>query len=206
MIPRHRSARTLLGCAALAFAAAACTTPEPVREMAEKTAVNVVFVNEQLKQLERESREIAALRATNIARLHRVNVEFKAEYDFDKALIAKVGDRNHLSDLESWSEKVKKFHMDLDEIEREKQMEIEAARTRLTVRSKELAAVAEILAVLAEKESFKDRAKFLAGFVKEVSKEVQEKLEGGDETAKRAKAGLDALKAKLSSGLSKGES
>ncbi len=206
MTPLYCSGRTLLACATVAFSITACTTPEPVREMAEKTAVNVIFVSEQLKQLERESRNISALRAANIARLHRVNVEFRAEYDFDKALIAKVGGRNNLSELESWSKKVKTFHSDLDEIEQEKQQEIEANRIKLADRSKELAAVAEMLAALSEEESFKDRAKFLAGFFKEVSAEVQSKLEEDDESAKKAKAGLDALKAKLSKGLSKNES
>lgn len=199
----RRSGRSFLACALTALGLAACGTPEPVREMSEKTAVNVIFVSEQLKQLERESREVAALRAANIARLHRVNEEFRAEYDFDRALSEKVGDRNQLGELESWSEKVKKFHKDLDEIEQKKQQEIEAARIMLANRSKELAVVAEKLAVLAEEESFKNRAKFLAGFFKEVGGEVKARLDKGDESAKKAKAGLDALKAKLSKGLPK---
>lgn len=201
----HRSVRPPLACALVALWVGACGTPGPVRDMAEKTAANVIFVSKQLKQLERESQEIATLRAANIARLHRVNQEFQAEYDFDRALSEKVGDRNELSELESWSEKVKKFHKDLDDIEQLKQREIEGTRVKLADRSKELAVVAEKLAVLAEKESLKDRAKFLAGFVKEVGAEVKARLDKGDELATRAKAGLDALKGKLSKDLPKDE-
>jgi len=204
MMPCHRSGRTLVAGAMTLLSVAACGTPEPVRETAEKTAANVIFVSAQLKQLERESREVAALRAANIARLHRVNEEFRAAYNFDRALSEKVGDSNKLSELKSWSEKVEQFHKDLEEIEQKKRQQIEAARTKLADRSKELALVAEKLAVLAEEDSFKDRAKFLAGFIKDVGKEVDARLEKGDETAKRAKAGLDALKKRLSQGLPKG--
>ena len=92
MSPSRRVTRGLLLCALTAVGLAGCGTPEPVRELSEKTAANVIFVSEQLKQLERESREVAALRAANIARLHRVNEEFRAEYDFDRTLSEKVGD------------------------------------------------------------------------------------------------------------------
>lgn len=176
---------------------AACSTPAPVREMSEKTAANVTFVSVQLKQLEHESREVAALRAANIARLHRVNEEFRAEYEFDKALTEKSGDRNSLQELEAWSNRVKQFHKDLDKIEQEKQLQIEALRVGLADRATELAAVAENLAALAEDDSLKDRAIFLAGYFSEVRDAVDTRLKKNDETAKRAKAALDALSGKL---------
>ncbi len=160
-------------------------------------ATNIIFASEALKQLERESREIAALRAANVARLHQSNEELRAKIDFNRVVSEVAGGRVRFPVLEAWSERLKELGKYPDD---KKQREIDVARIGLVDWSNDLAIVAEKLAVLAEEVSFEERGKFLAGFFKEVSVEVQVKLEEGDDLAKRAKAGLDALNAKLSRG------
>ena len=67
----------------LAGLLAACTTPSAVRNLADKTAANVGTISAHLRQLGQNGEEIATLRADNISRLHAINTEMQARYEYD---------------------------------------------------------------------------------------------------------------------------
>ena len=74
-----------------------CTTPQAVRDLSEKTAINAGIISAQLKSFSRESNQLSELRAANIARLHGVNAALRASYEYDVALAEKSGERSKLS-------------------------------------------------------------------------------------------------------------
>ena len=68
-----------------------CSTPQSVRSLAERTAANAGVISAQLTRLAQESRQLADLRAANIAQLHAANTALRASYNYDLALTMKSG-------------------------------------------------------------------------------------------------------------------
>ena len=181
------------------LALGACATPEPVLDLAEKTAANTAFVSVTLQGIAKQSRRIAELRAANIARLHAVNADLRSRHNLDVALTEKSGDSaasSLVSEIEAWSKKVAEIQAAAVVDESKFVQEVLASRAELEARSKELAAVGKLLADLAKKESFKDRVKFLKGFVRDVAKEVEPRTKDGEKAAKSAASKVSDSKKK----------
>lgn len=201
--------KTTLSVAIIAAALAGCATPKEVHQLADKTAATVGTIGVHMRRLSQNSRDMAELRAANIARLHGANVDLRARYEFDVELTKKTGGGKNLDlidGIEAWNKKVEEiFDKAKGEEEKRKQRIIDT-QTELDAKSEALAQISQALAELAKKDQAKDRVRFLAGFAKELKGELDEALEADDEGAKNAKALLTAAKARIKDGVSKTKS
>jgi hypothetical protein len=176
---------------AMALLAACAGTPEAVNQLAERTGANAGVLGAQLARLDSDSREVAQLRAQSIARLHLVNQELRAHYNLDLALSRKAGQASDLALIElikNWQKEVDGIYKGLDEAEANRKAQILARVTKLDIKAAALKGVADRLAKLGEMDKPEDRARFLAGFIKEVGADVNRELEKADTPAKGAKA------------------
>lgn len=183
-----RTAATLLAAAPLTACAGA---PEAVNQLAERTGANAGILGAQLAKLDSDSKEVAQLRAKSIARLHLVNQELRAHYNLDLALSRKAGQASDLALIEvikNWQKEVDEIYKGLDEAEAVRKAEILARVTKLDIKADALKGVADRLAKLGELDKPEDRARFLAGFIKEVGADVKKELAKDDTSAKGAKA------------------
>jgi hypothetical protein len=180
--------------ALVALALAACSTPETVRDLAEKTAANTAFVSRQLTDLSADNLHIAELRARNIARLNQANRQVQARHAFDLLLIEKTESSAILStqkDLQAWNDKVQDVLTVAADAEEKEVKILLAAQTRMDDKSTELNAVAKALARLAEEDDLKTRAAFIAGYVKEVGSLVKEARKTSEKSADNAASGAE---------------
>ena len=187
-------------CALCLFLLSACSTPGPVRNLAERTATNVGVISAQMNALDQESRQLADLRAANIARLHAANTALRASYNYDLALTKQSGAQTGLDlipKLAEWLKDVNEIFKASDGAEKDRKEAILATQTKLDTKSVALSEIAQALATLAKEESMAQRASFLAGYAKDLGKEIDTQLKQSNESATNAKKLLDGLKGKL---------
>jgi len=193
------SNRYILLSALLLLVLSACSTRQPVRDLAETTAANAGVVGAQLKRLAQESSELADLRATNIARLHAANAQLRANYNYDIALTKRSGGQSDLTLitlLEAWGKEVEDIFRAAENAEKERKAAILSTQTALDPKSESLTQVAQALATLAKEESSEDRARFLAGYARQLDAEIKTQLEQNNRSATEAKKLLGEVKAK----------
>ena len=169
-----------------------CATPGSVNNLAEKTAANTSVVSAGLQQLSQLNRRVAAQRVAAIARMEQATAEVKAEYDLDRALIKKSGDSKNLNvsnELNEWMEQVRGFNKQPDGVEETQKQVIVGALVNSDTGAKKLAAVAEQLSNLAQKDNAKKRAVFFAKFAKEVADTTNAQMKEAKKAAKQAEAG-----------------
>jgi hypothetical protein len=180
----------------LLLASCAGSSPE-VRSLAEKTGANVGVISAQLERLGRNSRDVAELRADNIARLHGANARLRAQYEIDIELTKKSGGEKNLAlikKVKAWRDKVQAILDKAENAEAERKEQILKTQTSLDTRKKALAEIAQGLAALANEETAKDRVRFLKGFAKELKTAFDEAIEADTKSAKAAKSLLDKAK------------
>jgi hypothetical protein len=186
-----------LGPFLLAVLLAGCAAaPDAVNQLAERSGANAGVLGTQLAKLDADSKEVAQLRAQNIARLHLVNLELRAHYNLDLALTRKAGQASDLAlidVLKGWHKEVEEIYKGLDEVEAARKAEILARMSKLDTKAAALKAVADRLARLGELDKPEDRARFLAGFVKEARTDLKKELEKDDHAAKGAKALIQSI-------------
>jgi hypothetical protein len=181
-------------------ALAACATNQAAQRLAEGTAANAGVVGAQLKMLAQDSSDLADLRAANIASLHAANARRRASYNYDIALTKRSGGRENLKlieDLEAWGKEVDTIFKAADSAEKERKAAVLATQTTLDTKSAALAQISEALAALATDESAPDRARFLAGYARELGKETQTQLDQSNKSAVAAKGLLTEIKGSL---------
>ena len=189
-----------LACTLCLSVLSACATPQPVRNLAERTATNAGVLSAQLNRLAQESGQLAELRAANIARLHAANTALRVSYNYDLALTKKSGAQTNLDlipQLEAWLKEVDGIFKASDDAEKERKAAILATQTKLDTKSAGLGEIAQALATLAKEESVPQRASFLAGFAKELKEEIDTQLDQSNKSATHAKKLLDELKRKF---------
>jgi hypothetical protein len=178
----------------------ACSTPRAVRNLAERTATNAGVISAQLNRVAQESKQLADLRAANVAQLHAANTALRASYNYDLALTKKSGAETNLDlipRLEGWLTEVEEIFKASDNAEKERKAAILATQTKLDTKSEALAEIAQALATLAREESMAERASFLAGFAKQLAKEFDTQLEQSNKSSTHAKELLNELKKKF---------
>jgi cytochrome c551/c552 len=180
----------------------ACSSGAPARLLAEKTAANVGVIGAHLNTLSLESGKLAELRAANIARLHAANTQLRASYNYDIALTRRSGGEGaaHLdliSQLERWGKEIENIFAAAENAEKERKAAVLASQTKLDTKSESLGRIAQALATLAKEETNAERARFLAGYAKEIDKEMKARLEQDDKSATEAKKLLGKIKDSL---------
>ncbi len=199
---KSKQRTTMIKTVLLAGLLTACGTPQEVRDLADRTAANVGTISAHLQQLGQNSEEIAVLRADNISRLHAINTEMRARYQYDVELTRKAGGGDNLElidQIKAWGDKVKQIFDKAKDAEAEHKEAVLATQTKLDTKSKALAEVAQALAALAQEDKPADRLRFLRGYAKDLKKELDKALEADDASAKEAKKLLDSAKNKLKS-------
>ena len=180
---------------------AGCETSSPeVRSLAEKTGANVGVIAVQLDRLGENGREVAELRADNIARLHGANSRLRAQYEIDIELTRKSGGAANLlliDQIKAWRDKVQAILAKAENAEAERKTQILATQTSLDTRKKALTEIAQKLAELAQKETAKDRVRFLKGFAKQLNAELDKAMKADSKSAKAAKELLTKAKKTL---------
>ena len=205
--------------AVLAAALSACSTPEPVRDLATRTAANVTQVGSHLQNLDTASDNVAEARATNVARLKDTVREVRGRHSLDIALIKKSGDASSLTlknEIADWIIEARAAAHGMTVKEFEAQQEREAidpfaadikaimdSLENLDTKSAELREVGKLLAELSKEDDLEARVHFLAAYVKEVRREVEEKQVAAEAAAATAKSG--ARTASRSAGEAAGE-
>jgi len=201
MSRRHRH-RSLPAIAVLATTAlAGCSTPPEVRELAGRTAATVGTISAHLRQLDQNSRDIATQRAAIVARLHSENARIRAEHEYDVELTRQTGGDANLKlikALDEWAKKDQVRRADFAAIAAEREKRVLDAQQRLDTRTQALAEVAQGLAELAKEEKARDRASFLAGYARDLKKELDDALAQDDDTARAAKDLIDRTGKELS--------
>jgi hypothetical protein len=196
MIRSLSTGLVLLSAAALA----ACATGRAPEELAERTAANVGVVASHLKRLAQDSRNLADLRATNVATLHAANARRRAAYNYDIALTKQSGGQAELDlipQIEAWGKEVDAIFKAADNAEQERKAAVLGTHTSIDTKSETLAQIAEALAALAKDESIADRARFLSAYAGQLRKEVDDRLAQSDKSATEAKQLLDDVKDRL---------
>jgi hypothetical protein len=211
MIRSLSAGLVLLSAAALA----ACATGRAPEELAERTAANVGVVASHLKRLDQDSRNLADLRATNVATLHAANARRRAAYNYDVALTKQSGGQAELDlipqikqsggqaeldlipQIEAWGKEVDAIFKAADNAEQERKAAVLGTQTSIDTKSETLAQVAEALAALARDESIADRARFLSAYAGQLRKEIDDRLAQSDKSATEAKLLLDDVKDRL---------
>lgn len=176
---------------------AACSTNRAAQRLAEGTAANAGVVGAQLKMLAQDSSDLADQRAANIASLHAANARRRASYNYDVALTRRSGRLENLKlieDLEAWGKEVDAIFKAADNAEKERKAAVLATQTSLDTKSASLAQISEALAALATDESAPDRARFLAGYARELAKETETQLDQSNKSAVAAKKLLTEIK------------
>ena len=192
--------RTLLVIICTAAGLAGCATSSPVLDLADKTSANVGIIGARLRELAAESDRLYQQRVTNISQLAEVNARSRAELTYDEALTKKVGAQSELDtadDLKAWKDQVDQIFASAAGAEKQRRDELLGKQTRLDVKSQALQQVAETLAVLAQKESFADRAKVLSQFAATTRDDVKKGLDSGTQSANAANALLTQIKSSL---------
>jgi len=176
-----------------------CSTQRSASQLAERTAANAGIVSAQLNMLAQDSRDLADLRATNISRLHAANTQLRANYNYDVALTKRSGGQANLSLislLETWGKEVEEIFKVANEAEEERKTAILATQAALDPKSESLGQIAQALATLARDDSSAQRAKFLAGYARELAAEIKMQLDQSNASAVAAKKLLGGVKAK----------
>ena len=101
---------------------------------------------------------------------------------------------NLIGDIEEWHKKVNDIFKAADSAEEKQKKAILSTQTKLDTKSEALAEIAQSLAALAKEESSVQRAIFLAGFAKQLQKEIDKQLEQSNESSTLAKKLLGELK------------
>ena len=175
----------------------ACTTPQPVRDLAENTAANIGVLSAQVARVGQESRQLAEVRSANIAQLHAANAKLRASYNYDLELTKRAGGSSSLTLIDAikqWDAKVTAIFAAADNAEAKRKEAILASYLKLDSKSQALAEIASSLAALAREQSAKDRGRFLLGFAKQLKKEVDKQLEQSSASNAAAKKLIDELK------------
>lgn len=178
----------------------ACSTEQPVRLLAEKTAANAGVISAHLHTLSLESSKLANLRAANIARLHAANTRLRASYNYDIALTKRSGGSEHLAlieQLEQWGKEIDAIFRVAENAEKDRKAAVLATQTKLDTKSEALSRIAQTLATLAQEESHADRAKFLARYAKDLTEEMKTQLEQENRSATEARKLLTKIQEKL---------
>jgi len=178
----------------------ACSTGQAAQRLAERTGANAGIVGAHLKMLAQDSSDLADQRAANVATLHAANARRRASYNYDVALTKRSGGDENLeliNQLEAWGKEIDAIFKAADNAEKERKAAVLAAQTSLETKSESLAQIAEALAALAKDESAADRARFLAGYVSELSKETDKQLDQSNKSATGAKGLLTDIKGRL---------
>ena len=176
---------------------AACSSTQPVNNLAERTAANAGIISAQLNMLAQDSRQLSELRAANISQLHSSNTALRASYNYDLALTKKSGRQSNLSiigKLEDWHDEVNGIFKVADSAEKDRNKAILDTQTKLNTKSEALADIANALAALAKEESSTQRAIFLGGFARQLQKELDTQLNQSNKSSEHAKALLGDLK------------
>ncbi len=181
-----------------------CATSSPeVRSLAEKTGANVGIIGAQLSGLEQNSREVAELRADNIARLHAANMRLRAQYEVDLELTKRAGGRANIAlidQIRAWGERAAAILAAADDSAVERKQQIMSTQTSLDTRKKALTEIAQGLAELAKEDNAGDRARFLKGFAKQLSTDFDKALEIDTESARAAKELVEKARDGLGNG------
>lgn len=181
------------------LAGCAGSSPE-VRSLAEKTGANVGVIGAQLDRLEQNSREVAELRADNIARLHGANARLRAQYEIDVELTKRSGGAKNLAlidQIKEWRDKVQAILETAANAEAERKQQILETQASLDTRKKALSEIAQGLAELSKAEEAKDRVRFLTGFAKQLHTEFDKAVEADTKSAKAAKKLVENAKKSL---------
>jgi hypothetical protein len=190
--------------AAVSLAVAACGTPEPVRDLATRTAANAGQVGNQLRDLNATSQSVADARATNLAQLKSTVRDVRGRHSLDIALIRQTGDANSLSlkdNIAKWivEARAAAHNMTVSEFEAwQKTVPVDAFSAdvkaimnnlaNLDTKAKELREVGKVLAELSKEDDPQARVQFLVAYVKEVRKEVDAKQAAAEAAARAAKS------------------
>jgi hypothetical protein len=180
--------------------ATGCATPSAPQLLADRTAANAGVISAHLRTLARDSADLADLRAANIARLHAANAQSRASYNYDFALTKKSGGADNLDlmdQLDAWGKEVDGIFQAAANAERERKTAVLATQTALDTKSDALAQIAEALAALARDDSPAERAKFLAGYAREVGKDLDKQLAESNKSATEAKGLLSGVQDKV---------
>ena len=187
----------------VAFALSACATPEPVRDLANKTAANVTQVGSHLKALSATSESVARARARNVARLKATVREVRKRHTLDIALIKISGDTESITrvgEIMAWMTEARAAARgmtvaEFEEAPKEDAVDPVSADVKTVMVSLEsldskttaLGQFGKTLAALSNRDDLKARAKFLIGYVQEVRAEVDNKREPAAAAAEAAK-------------------
>jgi hypothetical protein len=188
-------------CATLAGLCAACSTPAPVLELADRSAANAGILSTRLHQLAAESDRLYADRVDNIAALNDGVAAQRSAFNLDLLRTRRAGGQADLDRLEEirkrYAETTAVLATNTVEAAQQRRKALLDVQIRFDTHTAALQAVAEKLATLAREASPSERAKLFAQFARAVRDDVNKQLDDGSKASVAAQALVDQLKADL---------
>lgn len=163
---------------------AGCAGSQEVRDLSTRTAANTATLAASIDRMAAQSDRLAQRRADSVARLIAATAQFRARHELDLALLAQTDDSRAIRTfraLRDWSDKVREIDGGAARDEAELARQVLSGSKAIDVRGAELRQVAEILARLAERDSTRQRARFLADYGQAVYAEVDADAQAADQ-------------------------
>jgi len=191
----------MLKLSAVVLTLSACSTPQPVLELAEKTAINVSIVNSHLKNLAADNNNLSLARSQNIAHLKEAVREIQKRHALDMALTEKTDPQSitKKQELATWLTQIRaaarnmtvqQFDnrsetQDVDPFSADVQ-DIMGSLQSYKPDSEKLAKTAEILATLSKEDSVSGRLKFMQAYIKEVKADIDKNKKDANQASAEA--------------------
>lgn len=185
------------------LALSACGTPQPVRDLADKTGATTSVLSSQMVRRAQDNADLATLRATNAARLHSVAVEEEAKLNVLKEALTQSGESNVVTlynTLDTFSKKVATDYEAAENAESTRQQLILSTQKPLTTSASDMAAVAKDLSALAKADDPESRLGFLVGYIQDVGTQVAEREKAAKEAQQKAESDLKKVAPKPTEG------
>ena len=184
---KHTKKITLIALSLLCRAASAA--PSDAAASAELTAKNIALVSSALAAHQKGLNAIAAIRAGNILSVTRLASNAQRESDREVAILKQTGGAEIVKTFEALCEhgdSAALVSAQTEAAEAAAKADIAAAYTPLAISTEKLDRAAKTLAVLAKRQTDKDRAKYLLQFLRDTRDESEKLLKASDD--KRADA------------------
>lgn len=162
---------------------AGCAGSDEVRELSERTAANTATLAASIERMAQQSDRLAQRRADAVARLIAATARIEARHELDLALLQETEDSRAIRTfraLSDWSGKVREIDSSAARDEAALAERVLNGRKAMDVRSEDLRRVAEILARLAERDTNRQRARFLADYGQAVYAEIDADAQAAD--------------------------
>jgi uncharacterized coiled-coil DUF342 family protein len=181
------------------FALMLCALPaqadDAAAQLAQQTANNIAFISAQLADHQKEFNRVAAKRIDMIATLERLAASSRQQVESEVDVLKQTGGEDLVKFMDALRERADKSAAApalLDALQAQVRKDLNAAYEQVVVPSSQLDGIAKSLTELGKEKDRKERAQFLASYLKEVHQEVKDLKQAASAIQSKTDAQVDA--------------